>query len=181
MAGTCCTWGLLGHWHHPHSRGEGRARGLQAPPPCPELLGSWVLPPQQGRGEGRPESQILPGWKDHSCGPVAIAAQLPVAMGASAAGRSHGHHLLLLSGSWRLQAQSLLPQGQGISPGRPSAGLPILPSMCSNPLTFVYIQTCGYLWNPSMLGRKTFVWSYERFTSFRLKERQRKYLIPTWR
>lgn len=165
--------------------------------------GSLAPPPQQGRGqskiagtspmsrtagflgaattagawEGRPESQILPGWKDHSCGPIAIAAaQLLVAMGASAAGRSHGHHLLLL--------QVLGAAGSvTIAAGSDLSWETLLVSQFCLLNVFQSTHFCVYrcvdisgilvCWAGEPL------WSYERFTSFRLKERQRKHLIPT--
>lgn len=166
-------------WHHPHSRGRGQSQ-IAGTSPMSRAAGVLGAATTAGAWGGRPESQILPGWKDHSCGPAGlllpsylwpwVPLQLEGVMGII---------LLLLSGSWRLQAQSLLPQGRGSLLGDLLLVSQFCLLMCSNPLTFVYtdvVDISGILvcWAGEPL------WSYERFTSFRLKERDKERpLIPT--
>lgn len=157
MAGTSAAPGVCWVIGTTPATGEGRGGepGLQAPLPCPEFLGSRVLPPLQGRGEGGQNHRYF------QTGKTTVVGQLPLLPSylwpwglcgwkESCASSAVNTRFLEAAGSVTVAA------GSRISSGRPSAGLPIL-------LLYVFQSThfcvyrCVDIWNPGMLGRRTFV------------------------
>ena len=170
MAGTSAAPGVCWLTGTTPAAGEGREARIAGTSPMSRVVGFSGAATTAGAWGGRPESQTLPDWKAQlwtncHCCPVTCGH------GASVAGRSHVHHLLLLPGSWRLRAQSLLPQGLASLLGDLLLCPNSASSMCSNPLTFVHTD----VWLSGILvcWAEEPLWSYECFTSFRLKETKR--------
>lgn len=146
MAGTSAAPGVCWVIGTTPAAGEGWGGepGLHAPLPCPELLGSRVLPPLQGRGEGGQNHRYF------QTGKTTVVGQLPLLPSylwpwglcgwkESCASSAVTTRFLEAAGSVTVAA------GSRISSGRPSAGLRILPPLCVPIHSLLCIQMCGYL------------------------------------
>lgn len=72
MAGASAAPGVCWVIGTTPAAGEGGRARIAGTSPCPELLGSWVLPPQQGRGEGGQNHRYF------QAGKTTVVDQLPL-------------------------------------------------------------------------------------------------------